>query len=138
MNALETARAFAEQGDEVELIFDGAGTGWIPELEAADSDSHELYRAVRDEAPVCDFCSGAFEVDDAVGEAGIVRLDDHDSHPSIRSLVEDGYDVITVQGRQTRISAAHNGPDQVRSDEPGHRWSRLPPERHCFATPHEE
>jgi hypothetical protein len=95
VNALQTAREFVDAGDDVELIFDGAGTQWIPELEDEESDYHELYQAVRNDTSVCDFCSGAFGVDDAVNEAGVVRLDDHDGHPSVRSLVEDGYEVIT-------------------------------------------
>lgn len=96
VNGLETAKEFAEaEDDEVELIFDGAGTQWIPKLEDEDSDYHELYRTVRDDTSVCDFCAGAFGVEDAVAEAGVVRLDDHDGHPSVRSLVDDGYEIIT-------------------------------------------
>jgi hypothetical protein len=96
VNGLETAKEFAEaDGDEVELIFDGAGTQWIPELEDEDNDYHELYQTVRDDAAVCDFCSGAFGVEDAVADAGVVTLDDHDGHPSIRSLVGDDYEIIT-------------------------------------------
>jgi len=96
VNGLETAKEFAEaDGDEVELIFDGAGTQWIPKLEDEDSDYYPLYQAVREDTSVCDFCSGAFGVGDAVDDAGVVRLDDHDGHPSIRSLVDDGYEVIT-------------------------------------------
>jgi len=96
VNALETATEFAAtDGDEVELVFDGAGTQWIPELEDPESDYHDLYRDVRDHAAVCDFCAGAFGVDEAVDEAGVVRRDDHDGHPSIRSLVAEGYEVIT-------------------------------------------
>ena len=96
VNGLETAREFAEtEGDEVQLIFDGAGTQWVPELEDPESDYHELYQTVRDDTAVCDFCSGAFGVADAVADAGVVTLDDHDGHPSIRSLVGDEYDIIT-------------------------------------------
>jgi hypothetical protein len=96
VNGLETAKEFAEtDGDDVELIFDGAGTQWIPELEDPDSDHHELYQTVRENASACDYCSGAFGVDDAVNDSGVVRLDDHDGHPSHRSLVADGYEVIT-------------------------------------------
>ncbi|WP_251328564.1 FAD-dependent oxidoreductase [Haloplanus pelagicus] len=95
-NGLEAAKEFAEtDGDEVELIFDGAGTQWIPELEDEDSDYHELSQAVRDDTSVCDYCSGAFGVEDAVAEAGLVTFDDHDGHPSIRSLVDDDYEIIT-------------------------------------------
>mgnify|MGYP000462192120 CR=1 FL=1 len=96
VNGLETAKEYAEtDGDEVELIFDGAGTQWIPELEDSDSDQHELYQAVKNDASACDFCSGAFGVDDAVNDSGVVRLDDHDGHPSLRSLANDGYEVLT-------------------------------------------
>lgn len=74
----KTAREFSEtEGDEVELIFDGAGTQWIPELEDEESDYHDLYQAVRDKASACDFCSSAFGVEDAVNGSGVVRLDDH-------------------------------------------------------------
>ena len=96
VNGLEAAKEFAEtDGDDVELIFDGAGTQWIPELEDEDHDYHELYRAVRDDAAACDYCSGAFGVADAVADSGVVALDDYEGHPSIRSLVDDGYEIIT-------------------------------------------
>ncbi|MFC7074098.1 hypothetical protein ACFQJ7_01895 [Halovenus rubra] len=96
VNGLETAREFAQTaGDGVELIFDGAGTQWVPELEDEDHDYHDLYQSVRDEASACDFCAGAFGVDAAIDDAGVVTLDDHDGHPSIRSLVDDDYEMIT-------------------------------------------
>ncbi|RDI69507.1 DsrE family protein [Halopelagius longus] len=96
VNGLETAKEFADgDGDEVELIFDGAGTQWIPELEDEDSDYHELYQSVRDEASACKYCSNAFGVNDAVQDAGVVQIDENDGHPSVKSLVEDGYEVIT-------------------------------------------
>ncbi|WP_254841353.1 DsrE family protein [Natronomonas marina] len=95
VNGLETAREFVEAGDDVEVIFDGAGTQWVERLEDPDSDQHDLYAAVRDDVGVCDYCSGAFGVEEAVDDAGVVTLDEHGGHPSIRSLVEDGYEVIT-------------------------------------------
>lgn len=95
-NGLEAAKEFAEaEGDELELVFDGAGTQWIPKLEDEDGDYHELYRAVKDDSSACDFCSGAFGVADAVAESGVRILDEHDGHPSVRSLVEDDYEIIT-------------------------------------------
>jgi hypothetical protein len=96
VNGLETAKEFAQnEADDLELVFDGAGTQWIPELEDPENDYHDLYQAVRDDASACDYCSGAFGVDDAIDDAGIVTLDDHDGHPSIRSLVDDDYEIIT-------------------------------------------
>jgi len=96
VNGLETAKEFAETaGDEVDVIFDGAGTEWIPELEDEESDYHDLYQTVRDDAAACGFCAGAFGVEAAVADSEVVTLEDHDGHPSIRSLVDDGYEIIT-------------------------------------------
>ncbi|WP_311172105.1 hypothetical protein [Halobellus ordinarius] len=96
VNGLEAAKEFAEtDGDDVEVIFDGAGTEWIPELEDEDHDLHGLYQTVRDDSAVCDYCSGAFGVADAVADSGLVTLDDHDGHPSVRSLVDEGFEVLT-------------------------------------------
>lgn len=95
-NGLEAAKEFAEtDGGELTLIFDGAGTQWIPELEDETSDYHALYQAVRDDAVVCDYCSAAFGVEDAVADAGLTVVDEYDGHPSIRSLVDDEYEIIT-------------------------------------------
>lgn len=96
VNALEAAKEFNEtEGDEFELIFDGAGTQWVPELEDEAHDYHDLYRALRDDTSVCDYCAGAFGVGDAVDEADVVRVDENDGHPSIRDLVADDYQVLT-------------------------------------------
>ena len=95
-NALEAAKEFAEtDGDNVKLLFDGAGVQWVPELEAPDSDYHELYTAVREHAAVCDFCASAFDVAEAVDAAGVTTLAEYDGHPSIRDLVADDYEIIT-------------------------------------------
>ena len=94
-NALEAAKEFAENDDELEVIFDGAGVQWIPELEAESSDYHGLYAAVREHVSVCDYCASAFEVSEAVDAAGLERLAEYDGHPSIRSLVDDDYEIIT-------------------------------------------
>lgn len=95
VNGLEAAREFREAGDEIELIFDGAATQWVGELESEGHPYHDLYLSVKDEIEVCEYCVGAFEQETAVSEAGVGRRDEHDGHPSIRSLVEDGYEVIT-------------------------------------------
>jgi len=94
-NALEAAKEFDENGDDYRLIFDGACTEWIPELKDGNHDFHGLYAAVRDNVGIRDFCANVFEVSDEVDNAGVVRMDEYDGHPSIRSLVEDGYEVIT-------------------------------------------
>jgi hypothetical protein len=96
VNGLEAAKEFAEgEGDDLELVFDGAGTQWIPELEDEDHEYHDLYAAVSDDAAACDYCAGAFGVDEAIDDAGVVTIDDNEGHPSIRSLVDEEYEIIT-------------------------------------------
>lgn len=95
-NGLEAAKEFVEtEGDEVTVVFDGGGTQWISELIDEDSDYHDLYTAISDEAIVCDFCAGAFGVEDAVEESGLTLVDEYEGHPSVREFVADGYEVIT-------------------------------------------
>ena len=48
VNALTTVKEFRGSGDDVTLVFDGAGTKWIPELSKADHKYHQLFDSVRD------------------------------------------------------------------------------------------
>lgn len=96
VNGLEAAKEFAEtDGDNLKLVFDGAATQWIAELEDDEHEYHDLYKTVRDEVTVCDYCVSAYGVDEAVESAGVSRVDDYEGHPSIRSLVDDDYEIIT-------------------------------------------
>lgn len=95
VNGLQTAKEFSQAGDAVELIFDGAGTEWITELEDPEHDLHQLYLEVKDEAQACDHCVSAFGQDAPVEASGIERVESFDGHPSVRTLVEQGYEVIT-------------------------------------------
>lgn len=94
-NALQAAKEFTDGGDDVELIFDGAGTQWVRELEDESHTAHSLYDAVSDHVQVCDFCADAFDVGDAVDESDADRVAEFQGHPSVRDLVVDGYEVIT-------------------------------------------
>lgn len=96
VNALEIAKESQEAGDEVQIVFDGAGTKWVRELSNADHDAHGLYQAVRESVKgACKFCADAYGVREAVEEEGIELLDDYDDHPSVRSLLQEGYQVLT-------------------------------------------
>ena len=95
VNAMTIAREFLDRGDEVRLIFDGAGTGWVPICERPDYEYHDLYTDVREAISVCDFCARAYGVSDAVDDAGLDRLASNDGHPSIHSLVDDDYEIMT-------------------------------------------
>lgn len=95
-NALITAREFKEAGDDVVLVFDGAGTKWIGELLEAEHKYHGAFEAVRDVVSgACSYCASAFGVRDRVEAAGVRLLDEYAEHPSIRRLVADGYSVVT-------------------------------------------
>lgn len=82
--------------DDVRIVFDGAGTAWVPELAKKEHKAHGLYAAVGDRiAGVCAYCAGAFGVKDAVVAQGVQLAGEYEGHPSVRRLVHDGYQVIT-------------------------------------------
>jgi hypothetical protein len=96
VNALEAVKEFKEAKDDVQLIFDGAGPKWIPELSKPDHKIHGLFEAVRDRiGGACEFCAGAFGVKDKVVACGVKLAGDFEGHPSFKKLVSEGYQVIT-------------------------------------------
>lgn len=96
VNALEAVKEFKEAGDDVRLIFDGAGTKWVVALSKPDHLAHTLYGAVKDKVSgVCEFCAAAFGVKDAVKSCGAPLVGDYDGHPSFRTLLAQGYQIIT-------------------------------------------
>lgn len=96
VNALIATKEFKEGGDEVELIFDGAGTKWPGVLADPQHKSHALFEQVFDVvAGAFGLCARAFEAEEHVHEAKVPLLEEYDDHPSIRRLVASGYQVIT-------------------------------------------
>lgn len=96
VNALEAVKEFKEAKDDVQLIFDGAGPKWIPELSKPDHKIHGLYEAVKDRITgACEFCAGAFGVKDKVLACGIKLTGEFEGHPSFKKLISQGYQVIT-------------------------------------------
>lgn len=96
VNALEAVKEFKDAGDDVRLIFDGAGTKWVVELSDPAHKAHRLYAAVRDKVSgVCAFCAGAFGVKDQVVSCGAPLAGEFEGHPSFRSLLSQGYQVLT-------------------------------------------
>jgi hypothetical protein len=96
VNALELAKEAKEAHDDLEIIFDGAGVQWVTELSKPDHRLHRLFDTVLDQvAGVCSFCARAFNVKDEVEACGVQLLDDYDGHPSLRTLVAEGYQVVT-------------------------------------------
>lgn len=96
VNALTTAKEFKDAGEDSTVVFDGAGTAWIPVLAAPDHPAHRLYESVKDRiGGACSFCARAFGVKDEIEELGVTLLDEYKAHPSLRKLVDGGYEVIT-------------------------------------------
>ena len=95
-NALVTAKEFKETGDDVTIVFDGAGTTWIGTLVDAGHRYHDAFEEVRDRvAGACSYCAERYGVKEQVEQAGIALLAEYEDHPSIRSLLADGYQVVT-------------------------------------------
>ncbi|MBI2581491.1 DsrE family protein [Candidatus Woesearchaeota archaeon] len=95
-NALVIAKEFKEAGYNISIIFDGAGTEWLVELQKADNKLHDLYSELVDVvAGVCDFCSAAFNVKDALKAQGTALSSQYMGHPSFKKYVEEGYEIIT-------------------------------------------
>lgn len=96
MNALESAKEYKENGDPVTVIFDGAGTKWIPVLEDESHKLHQLYKTVKPNAEVCDYCAETFEVHDQVINHNLEIVAEYDGHVSVRNRFAEGYNVITI------------------------------------------
>lgn len=96
VNALELVKEAGLSGDDIQLIVDGAGTMWIPELSNPNHKYHSLFAEVEDRiTAVCDYCAGVFDVRDKVQDLGYPLISEFDGHPSLRSYLVDGYQVIT-------------------------------------------
>jgi hypothetical protein len=96
LNAMELVKEAAGAGDEVELVFDGAGVQWVPTLNDSEHKLHGVYEQVRPHvAGACEFCANAFDVGDKVREAGVSFLGEFEGHPSLRQRIAEGYSVIT-------------------------------------------
>ncbi|MBC7999570.1 MAG: DsrE family protein [Leptolyngbya sp.] len=99
-NALATTYDFKQQGDDVTLLFQGAGTRWVGELSKPDHPAHELYQSVLDKvAGVSCGCADVFGVTAEVEKQGLELIKDNpvpgtSGLPSLRKLVSDGYTVL--------------------------------------------
>lgn len=98
-HALLYARQLKEAGEEVKLVFDGAGTGWIPELGKPENRLHSLFLRVKELGVidgVCDFCAGIYSNKEAIQQQGLPLAGEADGHPDIVRLVREGYQVVVL------------------------------------------
>lgn len=96
VNALEAVKECQAAGDQVLMLFDGAGVTWPPLLSQADHAYHGLYQAVKSHiSGVCEYCATAFAVREAIHTCGIPFANEYEGHPSFRQLLADGFQIIT-------------------------------------------
>jgi len=100
-NALATAYDYQEQGDEVSVLFQGAGTRWIAELNKTDHPVHSLFDAVKNTiAGVSCGCAEVFGATEEVEKSAFDFIKDNAvpgtaGLPSLRKLASEGYTVLT-------------------------------------------
>jgi len=95
-NALTTAYEFKEAGEEVTLIFTGAGTKWIVELSDPDHRLHKAFHLVKDRvAGACKACATSFGIREEVQATGVPLLTEYRGHQSLRQVINEGYQVVT-------------------------------------------
>ncbi len=99
LHALLYAQELHEDGYQVKVIFDGAGTVWLKKFENPENKYNPLYKSVKNLgviAGVCEYCAGAFGVENEVRESGIQILGESNGHPSLTNLVAEDYQIITL------------------------------------------
>jgi hypothetical protein len=100
-NALAAAHDFKRQGDDVTLLFQGAGTRWAGELIRTDHPAHALFESVRDKVGGASCgCADVFGAAEGVEGCGLARVSDNpipgtSGLASVRNLVAQGYSVLT-------------------------------------------
>lgn len=100
-NALATAYDFLQRGDEVSVLFQGAGTRWIAKLNESNHPVHELFNAVKESvAGVSCGCAEVFGATEEVEKSGFDFIKDNavpgtGGLPSLRTLAAEGNTVLT-------------------------------------------
>lgn len=100
-NALAAAYDFKQRDHEVAILFQGAGTRWIGELEKADHPAHELFVGVKDKvAGISCGCADVFGGAEEAEACGVDILKDNavpgtTGLASLAALGEEGYTTLT-------------------------------------------
>ena len=100
-NALATTYELKQKGDDVTLLFQGAGTRWAGEVVKPGHPANELYKAVEDKvAGVSCGCADVFGAKEDAERSGLDLLTDNPipgttGFPSLRSYVESGHSILT-------------------------------------------
>ncbi|MBD0379812.1 hypothetical protein [Paenibacillus sedimenti] len=85
-----------EEGFEVDILFDGLGTQWPNEFSKADHPFNPLFKQVMKSGIIkggCQACSGFFEVEEEVKEAGLplIGAEKTSGHIPFAQYIKEGY-----------------------------------------------
>ncbi len=100
-NALAAAYDFKKHGDDVTVLFQGAGTRWIAEVTKNDHPAHALFEEVKDKvAGASSGCADVFGAAEDVMKSGFELIKNNpvpgtSGLPSLQKLTADGYAVLT-------------------------------------------
>ncbi len=100
-NALAAAYDFKNRGDEVTILFQGAGTRWAGALASRDHPAYELFTAVRDKvAGVSCGCADVFGAAEGAAACGLQLISDNpvpstSGLPSLARLSSEGFAILT-------------------------------------------
>ena len=100
-NALAAAYDFKQSGDDVTVLFHGAGTRWIGEVSNPDHPAHDLFEQVQDAvAGVSCGCADVFGGTEEAVQSGFDLIKGNpvpgtSGLPGLQKLTADGYTVST-------------------------------------------
>lgn len=98
-NALTSTKGFLDAGDDAVLLFDGAGTKWVPELENEDHRYHRIYAELGDHiAGACSYCAHGVRgqgADRVQQRQAAIRLSRPPEHARLRGRRLPGDHVLT-------------------------------------------
>ncbi len=100
-NGLAAAYDFKHAGDDVSVVFQGAGTRWIGELTKKDHPAHDLFEAVKDQvAGVSCGCADVFGASEDAEKSGIDLIKENPvpgtrGLASLRKYAAEGSTILT-------------------------------------------
>ncbi len=100
-NALAVTYDFKQRGDEVTVLFQGAGTRWIGEVSKSDHPAHVLFEEVKDKvAGISCGCADVFGGTEDAEKSGLDLIKDNpvpgtSGFPSLHNLIGEGYSILT-------------------------------------------
>jgi len=96
VNALMAVKELKENQYDVQLIFTGTGTKWLPELAKQEHQLNEVFNDVKGNIRgACGFCATAYGVTEQVIACGINILEEYGTNMSFLKLINNSYQVIT-------------------------------------------